>query len=144
MEGSHMKLFPILVLTWALAGGVYAEEPFTVPGQQPFDPSSMGNPNIGGNPYTFNDANQPYGRGGNPSSKGGTSSALIPDSPLTPFEQTGSYRGKLTPPRTDVDSIGNTYGRYGDRHSLDSMNSMRGSDNPLSPFGRGWRIEGSR
>ena len=139
-----MKLLATLTVSLIFASLVYAQESLNLPGQQPFSPNSSGNPNIRGNPYTFNDASPPYGTGGNPSSKGGLSLPSVADSPLTPFDQTGAYRGVLTPPPPGVDTMGSTYGQYGDRHSLDSLNSMRGSDHPLSPFGHGWRLQGSR
>ena len=138
-----MKIVAIIAFLLLVVSLSYAEGPLSLPGHQPFNPNALGNPNVGGNPFTFNDANPPYGTGGNPSSKGGTLMPGSADSPLTQFDQTGAYRGVLTPPRADVDSMGNTYGQYGDRHSLDSLNSMRGSDHPLSPFGHGWRIQGS-
>ena len=139
-----MKLLIVIAAVLLSVSFGHAEDPSGLSSHQPFNPNALGNPNVGGNPFTFNDANPPYGMGGNPSSKGGPALRGPAESPLTPFDQTGAYQGVLTPPRADVDSMGSTYGQYGDRRSLDSLNSMRGSDHPLSPFGHGWRIQGSR
>jgi hypothetical protein len=138
-----MRWVVIVIVCLAFIPAVQADEPFALPGHQPFNPNAQGNPYVGGNPYTFNNAMGPYGTGGNPSTHE-PSPPITVESPLTLFEQTGGYRGALAPPPAGVDTMGSAYGRYGDRHSLDSLKSMRGSDHPLSPFGHGWRIPGNR
>jgi hypothetical protein len=138
-----MPWLVIAIVLFALVPAVPAADPFALPGHQPFNPNAQGNPNVGGNPYTFNESTPTYGTGGNPATRE-PSAPISVESPLTLFEQTGSYRGALTPPPVGVDTTGSAYGRYGNRRSLDSLNSMRGSDHPLSPFGHGWRIPGNR
>ena len=139
-----MTLLMSVVFTFVFAIAANAQNQPNLPGQQPFNPNASANPNVGGNPFTFNSMNPPYGFGGNPYSLREPAMPPIAESPLKFFEQTGAYRGALVPPPVDTDSMGSIYGRYADRHSLDSLNSMRGSDNPLSPLGKGWRLDSTR
>src|ERR1051326_2596793 len=83
----------LLIAFWLIfAGTALAAEVWDLPGPQPFNPNALGNPNVGGNPYTFNDANPPYGTGGNPSSVRQFSPPRIGDSPSTLLRQTGRHR----------------------------------------------------
>ena len=133
-----------VAFTFVLALSANAQDQPDLPRQQPFNPNASANLNVGGNPFTFNSMNPPYGRGGNPYSLREPDMPPIAESPLKSFEQTGAFRGAFVPPPVDTDSMGSIYGHYADRHSLDSLNSIRGSDNPLSPFGKGWRLERTR
>lgn len=136
-------ILAISILLLSLSSAL-AEELAGGPGHGPFNPNAIGNAQVGGNPFTFNNLQPPYGTGGNPYSIRKGAGPSSEETPLTPFDQRGNYRGSLTPPPADVDSIGNTYGHYGDRHSLDSLNSLQGSQNPLTPFGTGWHIYGGK
>ena len=56
------------------------------------------------------------------------------------------YLGRLSDNPYEADSIANPYGRYGSRHSPDSINNPYGVANPYNPdsprnaYGRGWEI----
>lgn len=59
------------------------------------------------------------------------------------YNDSGQFRGNLSPNQYDPNSVNNPYGRYGSPYSQDSINNPYGqgspyrSDSPNNPYGRG-------
>jgi hypothetical protein len=89
-----MTLLMSAVFAFIIALAAHAQDQPELPGQQPINPNAYGKPNVGGNPFTFNTMNPPYGQGVlgvNPYSLREPGLPPLAESPLKSFEQTGAY-----------------------------------------------------
>ena len=115
----------------------------------PFALDSTANPFGRGSPFAPNGVNNPFSPYGSRFSNHSAANPFASDPPKL-YDQEGNYRGKLGGNPYDPDSTSNRFGRYGSPFSPDSLNNPYGAGNPLrydsptNPYGRGWRIEGSR
>jgi hypothetical protein len=95
----------------------------------PYDYNCLNNPYGAGSPYAPNGINNPYSDRGSPYSNNSANNPYATNAPRI-YDQSGSYRGRLSSNPYDADSMSNPYGRYGSQYSPDSINNPYGAGNP--------------